>query len=127
VTRLAAFGRRMLERIVGGDLSLSAPIRSLVPLARRNLLADKKRLVRSAAGIGFAVLLILVQLGFKAVFLESALEITYRLDGDLFLISPHKFRWGRSDPFPHKRLEQALAIAGVATAWPLYAEYRTSI
>jgi len=35
-----------------------------VPLAWRNLVASKRRLVRSVAGIGFAVLLMLVQLGF---------------------------------------------------------------
>lgn len=124
---LAAIGRRVLEGTVGGDLSESAPIRSSVPLARRNIFADKKRLLRSAAGIGFAVLLILVQLGFKQAFLDSALEITRQLDGDLFLLSPKKFRWGRSDPFPHKRLEQALGVEGVASARPLYAEYRQGI
>ncbi len=127
MTNLAAIGQRALERVVRGDLSQSAPIRSSVPLARRNILADKKRLARSAAGIGFAVLLILVQLGFKSAFLDSALEITRQLDGELFLISPNKFRWGRSDPFPRKRLEQVLSVGGVASARPLYAEYRLSV
>jgi len=34
-----------------------------VPLAWRNLLANKPRLLRSSGGIGFAVLLMLMQLG----------------------------------------------------------------
>jgi putative ABC transport system permease protein len=127
IRKLGFVGQRMLERAVGGDLSASVPIRSSVPLARRNIFSDKKRLARSAAGIGFAVLLILVQLGFKSAFLDSALEITRQLDGELFLISPNKFRWGRSDPFPHKRLEQALAVGGIASARPIYAEYRQGI
>jgi putative ABC transport system permease protein len=127
MSRFAAIAWHGLARLVGGDLSATPPIRSSVPLARRSFLADKKRLLRSAAGIGFAVLLILVQLGFKSAFLDSALEIMRELDGELFLISPHKFRWGRSDPFPRKRLEQALAVPGIASARPLYAEYRRSV
>jgi hypothetical protein len=44
-----------------------------VPLAWRNLVANKQRLLRSAAGIGFAVLLMLMQLGFEQAFFDSAL------------------------------------------------------
>lgn len=123
----ARIARRTLERVVGGDLSRSAPVRSSVPLARRAVLADGRALARSAAGIGFAVLLILVQLGFRSAFLDSALQIIRHLDGQLFLVSPNKFRWGRSDPFPRRRLEEALAVPGVASANPLYAEYRLSV
>ena len=42
--------------------------RGSVPLAWRNLLASKPRLLRSASGIGFAVLLMLMQLGFEQAF-----------------------------------------------------------
>jgi hypothetical protein len=45
-----------------------------VPLAWRNLVANKQRLLRSATGIGFAVLLMLMQLGFEQAFFDSSLE-----------------------------------------------------
>src|SRR6516162_19625 len=46
-----------------------------VPLAWRNLLANKPRLLRSSDGIGFAVLLMLIQLGFERAFFNASLEI----------------------------------------------------
>ena len=54
-----------------------------VPLAWRNLVANKQRLLRSTAGIGFAVLLMLMQLGFEQAFFDSALEVIRGLDGDI--------------------------------------------
>jgi hypothetical protein len=61
-----------------------------VPLAWRNLLANKPRLLRSSSGIGFAVLLMLIQLGFEQAFFDSSLEVIRGLDGDLFLQSTRK-------------------------------------
>ena len=49
-----------------------------VPLAWRNLVSSKLRLVRSIAGIGFAVLLMLVQLGFERGFFDASLGILAR-------------------------------------------------
>ena len=58
-----------------------------VPLAWRNLVANKSRLLRSAGGIGFAVLLMLMQLGFEQAFFESAFAVIRGLDGDILLQS----------------------------------------
>jgi len=63
--------------------ALHNPVRGLfakarprsVPLAWRNLVANKQRLLRSAAGIGFAVLLMLMQLGFEQAFFDSQLQV----------------------------------------------------
>ena len=49
-----------------------------VPLAWRNLVSNKLRLVRSIAGIGFAVLLMLVQLGFERGFFDASLGMLAR-------------------------------------------------
>ena len=71
-----------------------------VPLAWRNMLADKRRLLRSTGGIAFAVLLMLMQLGFRGAFIDSALEVIYSIDGDIFLTSstnplrPERTRFG---------------------------------
>ena len=94
-----------------------------VPLALRNALANKPRLIRSATGIGFAVLLMLIEIGFYNAFLDSALAIPRRLDGEVFLISTAKYRVGRKAVFPRRDLYAARAVEGVASARPLYGEW----
>jgi putative ABC transport system permease protein len=96
---------------------------SPVPLAWRNLTANKRRLVRSGAGIGFAVLLMLMQLGFEQAFFDSSLQLIRGLDGDLFLQSAHKYQFATQDPFPAATLETAGQVPGIATARPLYADW----
>jgi putative ABC transport system permease protein len=94
-----------------------------VPLARRNLLANKKRLLRSLAGLGFAVLLILMQLGCERAFFESSLRVIHLLDGALFIQSAHKYRFITRQPFPPAVLERARQVPGVASVRPLYADW----
>ncbi|HWD60678.1 MAG TPA: FtsX-like permease family protein [Stellaceae bacterium] len=95
-----------------------------VPLAWRNLLADKWRLVRSSAGIAFAVLLMLVQLGFERSFFDASLSAVNALDGDLFVSSAAKYRFGTRDPFDPHALDTIKAVSGVATVAPLYADWQ---
>jgi putative ABC transport system permease protein len=94
-----------------------------VPLAWRNLLANKPRLLRSSGGIGFAVLLMLMQLGFERAFFNASLEVIRLLDGDIFLQHASKYRFATRDPFAARDLEAVRAVAGVASAWPLYAAW----
>jgi putative ABC transport system permease protein len=94
-----------------------------VPLAWRNLTANKGRLARASAGIGFAVLLMLMQLGFEQAFFDSSLEIIRSLDGDLFLQSAHKYQFATQDPFPAAMLDTAKRASGVASARALYADW----
>lgn len=98
-----------------------------VPLARRNLLADKRRLVRSISGIAFAALLMIVELGFRNAFIDSMLLAMHQLDADVFLIGKVKYEFGRNALFPRRRLYQARALPGVASARPLYAERTASL
>ncbi len=86
-----------------------------VPLAWRNLTANKRRLLRSSAGIGFAVLLMLMQLGFEQAFFDSSLQVIRGLDGDLFLQSAHKYQFATQDPFPAGALDTAARMPGIAT------------
>jgi putative ABC transport system permease protein len=94
-----------------------------VPLAWRNLVANKPRLLRSSGGIGFAVLLMLMQLGFEKAFFNASLEVIRLLDGDIFLQRASKYRFATRDPFTGRDLEVARAVPGVASAWPLYASW----
>jgi DevC protein len=96
---------------------------STVPLARRNLFASKRRLLRSILGIGFAVLIMMVELGFRAGFVGSVLLVVRQLDGDLMLVSSQKYQFDRRAPFSRRQLHAARAIRGVASARPLYVEW----
>jgi len=108
-----------------GALALSrwhlAPSR--VPLAWRNLVADRWRLLRAGAGIAFAVLLMLVQLGFERGFFTASLNAVAMLDGDLFVINASKYRFGTRNPFAPGDLETMRAVSGVAGVAPLYADW----
>ncbi len=94
-----------------------------VPLALRNLLSNKRRLVRSSAGIGFAVLLMLVQLGFERGFFESSLAMVRQLDADLVILSKTKYQFHSRDPFVPSALDLVRNVAGVASLTPLYATW----
>ncbi len=109
--------------MTAGTTSFRPEMRS-VPLAWRNLVSNKLRLVRSIAGIGFAVLLMLVQLGFEGGFFDASLGILRELDGDLFIMRASKYRFGSEDPFPLADMAPARAVAGVASAAPLYAAWQ---
>jgi putative ABC transport system permease protein len=94
-----------------------------VPLAWRSLTANKRRLLRSSAGIGFAVLLMLMQLGFQGAFFDASLQVLRGLDGDMILQSAHKYQFATQDPFPVSVLATAKTVPGVASARPLYADW----
>ncbi|HTV91025.1 MAG TPA: ABC transporter permease [Stellaceae bacterium] len=100
-----------------------APSTRSVPLAWRNLLSNKRRLARAVAGIGFAVLLMLVQLGFKQGFFDASLGVVRQLDGAIIVMHATKYRFGSEDPFPRADLAKAPNVAGVASVTPLYASW----
>ncbi len=91
-----------------------------VPLAWRNLTADKRRLAVSTLGIAFAVLLMLMQLGFRNALVDSQVEILRWLKADIVLVSASKYQLNVMQPFPRRRLYQAAAVEGVASARPIY-------
>jgi putative ABC transport system permease protein len=95
---------------------------SRVPLARLNLTHDKRRLVLSLAGICFAVLLMLMEVGFRHALYDSVVELVHKLDADLIVANKAKFSLVGISTFPRQRLYQALEVTGVATAAPLYIE-----
>ncbi|MGE5270797.1 MAG: FtsX-like permease family protein [Thiohalocapsa sp.] len=94
-----------------------------VPLALRNLLANKRRLIRSSAGIGFAVLLMLVQLGFEQGFFTASLAMVRQIDGDLIVQSATKYQFHSRDPFAAADISRAEKVAGIASVVPLYGSW----
>jgi len=91
-----------------------------VPLAWRNLTADRRRLATSTLGIAFAVLLMLMQLGFRNALVDSPVELLRWLNGDVVLVSSAKYQLNATEPFPRRRLFQAAAVEGVVSAVPVY-------
>lgn len=106
------------------DVAARLPNTRFVPLAWRNLVSNKRRLIRSSAGIGFAVVLMLVQLGFERGFFDASLGMVRQLDGDLFVMRASKYRFGSEDPFAARDLDPARSATGVASVTPLYATWQ---
>ncbi len=96
-----------------------------VPLAWRNMTADRRRLLRAASGIGFAVVLMLLQLGFRNAFIESSLGIIRNIDADIVIVSSSKYRTTRKDAFSRRQLYAARAVPGVASVRPIYGDVST--
>lgn len=62
------------------------PMRGTVPLARRNLLAEPRRLAASAVGVGLAVMLILLLDGMWAGVRRQATVYSDRAGGDVYVL-----------------------------------------
>ena len=97
-----------------------------VPLARRNLLVDKMRLLRSASGIAFSIFLMIIQLGFQKAYIEGTLAVIRRFDADLVIVSSAKYQISKKSPFSRRLLYAARGVPGVATAYPVYGEWTRS-
>jgi len=90
------------------------------PLAWRQLLKEKTRLLVALAGIGFADMLMFVQLGLLDSLLDSATKPHQNLHADLVLINPQFQTLIDVKSFSRIRLQQALAVDGVASVRSLY-------
>lgn len=90
------------------------------PLAFLSLTHNWQRLVASAAGIGFAVLLMLTELGFLTAINDSTTLWIDAMNADLVVISHLKDDINPSKPFPRSRLERLRGANGVEAVSPLY-------
>ena len=91
-----------------------------MPLGWLQLRHKPLRLAVALAGIGFAVLLIMMQLGFRSALFESAIRFHERFDYDIALFSPDSVFIVRPQPFSIRRLYQALGFEGVEGVTPVY-------
>lgn len=92
------------------------------PLAWLNLSHDRVRFALFVLGVVFAVVLMLVQLGFRGALLDSQTLVHERLNCDLVLVAPNRQALAMRDPFPRRRLDQAAAVAGVRECHALYVD-----
>lgn len=93
-----------------------------IPLAWYQTCHKKARLAVALTGITFAVVLMFMQLGFKASLYDSVTALYESLSGDLFIISDnYQYIMSRSR-FPLQQLYQACGLPEVSTVSPLYCE-----
>lgn len=90
------------------------------PLAWHNLTHDMSRTAIALGGVMFAVVLMLMQLGFYNSATLTATMIYKRLDFDILLVSPDYQNLSFPGSFSRRRLDQAAAAEGVAATTPLY-------
>lgn len=93
-----------------------------VPLAWLNLWDNPRRLLASLTGVAFAVVLMLLELGFLHVLYDSHTRVAELLNADLVMMHAHKEALVPCLPFPRRRLVQSRGCEGVEAAWPLYIE-----
>src|SRR6185369_6839241 len=91
-----------------------------IPLAWLQLTKEKRRFVAALAGISFAVVLMLVQLGFQDALLSSVGLLHSNLIGDLVLISPQYQNIIQLARFTDRRLYQVLGSEDVEAVYPVY-------
>jgi putative ABC transport system permease protein len=94
-----------------------------IPLAWLQLKREKIRLLIALAGIGFAVILMFIQLGFRDALFDSAVRMHENLQGDIFLVSPQSTALIAMKSFSQRRLYQALGYEGVESISPIYLDF----
>jgi putative ABC transport system permease protein len=99
----------LLERLLGR-----------LPIGWLQLAHNRARLAAALAGVAFADVLVLMQLGFLGA-LVGSIALPYRaLDADILVSSSDANTLGDGSPIPRQRLFEALAVEGVGSATPLY-------
>ncbi len=91
-----------------------------MPLGWLQLKHKPLRLIVALSGISFAVLLIMMQLGFRSALFESAVRFHERLDYDIALFSPDSVFIVRPQPFSIRRLYQTVGFEAVEDVTPVY-------
>src|SRR6476619_5611439 len=91
-----------------------------LPLAWMQLTRERLRMIVAVAGVTFAVILMLMQLGFRSALYQSAVRFHSHLDGELFLVSPQSSYLVSMKAFSRRRLYQAVGAPGVASVASVY-------
>jgi putative ABC transport system permease protein len=91
-----------------------------IPLAWLLLIRQPARLAVALAGIGFAGILMFMQLGFRDGLFDASVTLHKLFDADLVMISPRTMGSIAMAGFPRRRLVQAMADPAVAGTSPVH-------
>jgi len=97
-------------------------MRRRTPLAWKNLTNEPRRLMIAVAGVGFAVLLMFIEVGFLNALLDSTVQVLRCLRGELVIVSRTKFAMAARERFDARRVYQASGCPGVESVYPIYME-----
>jgi len=98
-----------------------------VPLAWYNLVHDPRRLVLCCGGVGFAVVLMFMQYGFRNALLDSSALLIERFNADLVLVSGRSNTVATDERFSRHQLVRASGVPGIRSVVPLYVERNLSV
>lgn len=90
------------------------------PLAWLNTTSSFPKLLLASSGIGFAVVLMFMQIGFLNGLFDSTVQILRLLDADLVIMSPARYTVPSEMRFSFGLLQRARAATNVARVHPLY-------
>ncbi len=88
----------------------------MVDLALKMLLDEKGRFLATVLGVGFAVALVLIQVGLFFGLLENASITIDKLDADLWVMARNTANVDFGNPFPETFVQRVRSIPGVARA-----------
>jgi putative ABC transport system permease protein len=91
-----------------------------IPLAWLQLVREKVRLLVALAGISFAVILMMMQLGFRDALFDASVMLHRNLKTDIVILSPQSTNVFALKSFSRRRLVQAGGIEGVQLFSPVY-------
>jgi putative ABC transport system permease protein len=94
-----------------------------IPLAWLQLQREKVRLLVAVAGIAFAVILMMIQLGFRDALFNSAVKVHQNLNADVVMVSTQTPNLVGVKSFSRRRLQQALGFTGVRAISPMYLSF----
>jgi putative ABC transport system permease protein len=95
-------------------------IQRRTPLGWLQLTHHKSRFAVAIAGVAFADILILLQLGFQGALFNSATRLHKMLDADIIIYSPQALNLTAMSTFPRRRLFQAMDVTGVESVDAMY-------
>lgn len=91
-----------------------------LPIGWLQLIHNRTRLAAALAGVAFANILILMQLGFLGA-LVGSIRLPYdAMNADILISASDMNTLTDSSPVPRQRMFEALSVPGVARATPLY-------
>ncbi|NKB76665.1 MAG: FtsX-like permease family protein [Gammaproteobacteria bacterium] len=95
------------------------------PIALQQLLHQKTQTFAAALGVMFITVLLFMQIGFRAGFLDTLTDLPASLNGDLFLLSSSYVTVLRPPRFNHRGLHSVLAFDEVESVSPIYLSVAT--
>ncbi len=99
------------------------------PLAWKNLTSSLSKCALAATGVGFAVVLMFMQIGFRNALIDNNIQIFSLFDtrvANLAIVSKARYNISTEQRFPRTRLRQAASLPGVRATCTVSVERGTA-